>query len=207
MRNVRAGTRLLASIVLPVLAAQAVAQSKDLPSPADLSRSAIEGHLRTADSAWMASASSMSSGKFARAPPLRRRRTPWLRWSFKRGLSEDALLAFIAAQQLELARIELKVAVSQDPPVFTISIGGMDLLRVPAISAIGCAAQSIASVRSSRPWRTLLRARSRAAFVKSLSSYRSTRTPLRPSLRGRVSQPCLSIRTSRPCSWMKATPG
>lgn len=130
MRHVRANARLFASIVLAVLAAQAGAQSKDPPSPAELSRSAIEAHLRTTDGESIASRILDEHRKVrsnaAAAPEADGIATV----VFKRGLSEQALTAFLSDQQLELARVELKVPVSQDNRVFTISIDATDLLRV-----------------------------------------------------------------------------
>jgi hypothetical protein len=120
---------LFASILLAVFATQADAQSKDPPSQADLSRSALEGHLRTTDEKSIASRILDEHRKIRTSAAAAPEADSIATLVFKRGLSEQALTGFLTEQQLELARVELKVPVSQDNRVFTISIGATDLMR------------------------------------------------------------------------------
>ncbi len=113
------------------------------PSAEDLSRSAIEAHIRVADDELIAMRIEDEHRKLRTAavnsPDVEAAATV----IFKDGFTPDALDELSSQYRLEVSRAELKVPVTQDGRVFTISVGARDLVfregsfRERLVKAIG----------------------------------------------------------------------
>jgi hypothetical protein len=102
-----------------------------VPSPAALSRSALEAEARSADpgaiTAQVADAENRVAARLASEPNADAAATV----VFTAGIRPGALAKLAATAKVEIASIELKVPNTDPDRVFTISIGAKDLLSRP----------------------------------------------------------------------------
>ncbi len=97
------------------------------PSPSDLSRSAIEAHVRSTDEKEFRQRIQDAHSKLQEKASADAQREASATVVFKEGCTRDELDAVARDLHFDVARAELKVPVGEDGHVFTISIGPSDL--------------------------------------------------------------------------------